>query len=148
MRATHNTLITRRSSLPDGVFECFPRDVFVRLGLPHPRRIQRPYRPPVVRRERRVPEVHDEHHPGCVGSATNILYQNLRMTDVNTTISMITHYPCADVMPGDQCWALFNSTSMKLEIRIENLTAMNSVRALKISMVPMRLGSNTLYAPL
>ena len=58
---------------------------------------------------------HDVHHPGCVGSATNVLYQNLRMVEVNTTISMIMHYPCADVKPGDQCWPLFNSTSMKLD---------------------------------
>ena len=42
--------------------------------------------------------------PGCHGRATQILYQNLRMVDVNTTISAIMHYPCADVRPGPECW--------------------------------------------
>jgi hypothetical protein len=33
--------------------------------------------------------------PGCHGRATGIVFQNLRMSDVNTTISAIMHYPCA-----------------------------------------------------
>ena len=70
---------------------------------------------------------HNEHHPGCIGSATNIKFQNLRMVDVNSTISMIMHYPCADTSSGGGvCWPLFNSTSMKLDITIENLTATGS----------------------
>merc|ERR1711862_806961 len=48
------------------------------------------------------------------------------MYDVNTTISAIMHYPCADTMPGPQCWPQFNSTSMHIDVRIENLTAVRS----------------------
>jgi hypothetical protein len=55
-----------------------------------------------------------------------VLYKNITMHDVNTTISMIMHYPCADVMPGPDCWPLFNSTSMIIDVSIEGLTAVRS----------------------
>jgi len=64
--------------------------------------------------------------PGCHGGASNVLYHDLTMVDVNTTISAILHYPCADTMPSPECWPKFNSTSMKIDVRIENVTAIRS----------------------
>lgn len=60
---------------------------------------------------------------GCHGSLSNVLYSNLRMTGVNTTISMTMRYPCADMQPALQCWQKFNSTSMRLDVQIEDLEA-------------------------
>ena len=64
--------------------------------------------------------------PGCHGGASNVLFKDITMTDVNTTISMIMHYPCADVRPAPDCWAQFNATSMQIQLSIENLTAARS----------------------
>ena len=61
--------------------------------------------------------------PGCHGGMSDILYRDIKMVDVNTTISMITHYPCSDVRPAPECWAEFNSTSMHVDVSIENLIA-------------------------
>ena len=64
--------------------------------------------------------------PGCHGGISNVSYQHLSMVDVNTTISVVMHYPCADVRPGPECWSAFNSTSMRLDFAVENLTAVRS----------------------
>ena len=64
--------------------------------------------------------------PGCHGRMSNIVYRDLTMVDVNTTISMIMHYPCSDVTAPPECWAKFNSTSMQIDVAIENLTAVRS----------------------
>ena len=54
------------------------------------------------------------------------MFRDLLMTDVNTTISMVMHYPCADERPSPECWPQFNSTSMRIDISIQNLTSVRS----------------------
>ena len=61
--------------------------------------------------------------PGCHGHVTDVLYKDITMTDVNTSISIIMHYPCADTMPAPLCWPKFNATSMQIDVTIENLTS-------------------------
>lgn len=64
--------------------------------------------------------------PGCHGRASNIVFRDLVMTDVNTTISVTMRYPCGDVRPGPECWPEFNSTSMQIDVHIQNVTAVRS----------------------
>ena len=64
--------------------------------------------------------------PGCHGHVTDVLYKDITMTDVNTSISIIMHYPCADTKPAPLCWPDFNATSMQIAVTIENLTSVRS----------------------
>lgn len=64
--------------------------------------------------------------PGCHGRASDVVFRDLTMTDVNTSLSAVMHYPCADVRPGPECWPEFNATSMQIDVTIRNVTSVRS----------------------